>query len=280
MTLYRSVAVCFFLIIFANIFYAIEPKEIISKHLESIASAEKRATLKTLFAIGLSEFESKNPIVKGGGKAVVVSDPGNLYFLMSLNSRTYPYEKVGAFGNNISLPFVSPGQRSMLGAFLADNSKILLESLFCGSMSLRWMGSIPNNATRLSMKSAGQKKINGRNAYAIDISMAGGESSNFSVRLFFDSETFHHIRSEYHREVAIGGIAFRQENQLANATADLSEDYSDFKEVDGFTLPYVYKATLKTNNANQTYESSWGIRVATYYFNQKLEPDFFTFDVK
>jgi hypothetical protein len=60
----------------------------------------------------------------------------------------------------------------------------------------------------------------------------------------------------------------------------LTEEFSEFKEVDGFTLPYMYKVTLTTNNATQSYETSWGIRITNYYLNQKLEPDFFTFDVK
>src|SRR5689334_17755539 len=116
MKIYRSIFAVLILLACANAFYAIESKELVSKHLDSIASADKRAALKTLFAIGASEFESSYPVVKGGGKAIVVSDPGNLYFLMSLNSRDYPFEKVGAFGDKISLPYVSPGRRSPLGS--------------------------------------------------------------------------------------------------------------------------------------------------------------------
>jgi hypothetical protein len=279
MKFYQSIAICLLLFIFNNVVWAIDPKEVISRHLDSIALAEKRAGLKTLFAMGLSEFEAKFPIIKGGGKAVVISDPENLYFLMSLNSRDYPFEKIGAFGGNISLPFISPGKRSVLGAFLADNSQILSESLFCGGMSLRWIGHI-NDTARLKMKSVDMRKVNGRETYVIDVLLPGSGSGKFRVRLFFDSENFRHVRSEYHREVDIGSIVFKQQNQLQNASVDLTEEFSEFKEVDGFTLPYMYKVTLTTNNATQSYETSWGIRITNYYLNQKLEPDFFTFDVK
>ncbi|MGB7207619.1 MAG: hypothetical protein WBD27_03060 [Pyrinomonadaceae bacterium] len=279
MKFYQSIVICILLLIFNSALWAIDPKEVISRHLDSIASADKRTGLKTLFAMGLSEFESKIPIVKGGGKAIVVSDPENLYFLMSLNSRQYPFEKIGAFDGNISLPFISPGQRSILGAFLADNSKILSEGLFCGSMSLRWLNHIEDTA-RLKMKSVDTRKINGRETYAIDVLLSGSGSGRFRVRLFFDSENFRHVRSEYHREVDIGSIIVRQQNQLQNASVDLTEEFSEFKEVDGFTLPYIYKVSLTTNNATQSYETSWGIRVTNYYLNQKLEPSFFTFEVK
>jgi hypothetical protein len=255
----------------------LEPAEIISRHLNSIAAAERRQALKTLFAVGVSEFESKNPSAKGGGKAIVVSDPENLYFLMSLNSREYPFEKIGMFGDKISLPFVTPARRSVLGSFLADNSRILTESLFSGSMSLRWINHIAGS-TEVKMKAAKTKKINGRDTYPIDVFFTGANAGNSRVRLYFDSETFRHVRSEYHREVDIGSITFRQQNQLQNAAVDLVEEYSDFRTGDGFTLPYVYKATLTSNSATQNYESSWTIRVSQYYYNQKLAPDFFTFE--
>jgi hypothetical protein len=256
-----------------------EPAEIISRHLNSIAAAEKRQALKTLFAVGASEFESKNPSAKGGGKAIVVSDAENLYFLMSLNSRDYPFEKIGMFGDKLSIPFVTAGRRSVLGSFLMDNSSVLSENLFTGSMSLRWMNHIADS-TGVRMKSAKMKKINGRDTYPVDVFFGATNSGNFKIRLYFDSETFRHVRSEYHREVDIGGITFRQQNQLQNAVVDLTEDYSEFRAVDGFTLPYVYKATLVSNSTAQNYESTWTIRVSEYYLNQKLAPDFFTFDVK
>ena len=281
MKLYRSTAALLVLFFCAVVACSqdLDPAAIISRHLDSIAAPEKRSALKTLFAVGLSEFQSKNPAAKGGGKAIVVSDPENLYFLMSLNSLDYPYEKIGAFGDKISLPLVSAGRRSILGSFLLDNSRVLSEGLFCGSMSLRWVNHIADS-TQARMKAAKKKKVNGRDTYPIDVFFAGGNSGNFRIRLYFDSENFRHVRSEYHREVDIGGITFRQQNQLQNAVVDLTEDFSEFKEVNGFTLPYVYKVTLASNSASQNYESSWGIRVSEYYLNQKLEPDFFTFDVK
>jgi hypothetical protein len=279
MKLYRTILAGLILLIFTTSFYAIEPKEIVAKHLDSIASADKRAQLNTLFAMGASEFEASNPVVKGGGKAIVVSDPGNLYFLMSLNSRDYPFEKIGMFGDKVSLPYIAPGRRSPLGSFLVDNSRILSDGLFCGGMSLRWMTRIADT-DRLKWKVTGQKKINGRNTYVIEVPIAGGDSSNFSARLYFDSENFHLVRGEYHKEVDIGGITFRQQNQLANACADLTEDFSEFKEVDGFTFPYIYKATLKSNTPTSTLVMSWTVKVSQYYLNQKLESNFFTFETE
>ncbi|MFN2502468.1 MAG: hypothetical protein ABR530_10715, partial [Pyrinomonadaceae bacterium] len=91
---------------------------------------------------------------------------------------------------------------------------------------------------------------------------------------------FRHIRSEYRREVKAGPAVFGQQNQTASARLDLTEEFSDFKEVDGYTFPYTYKVTFTSNSNSQWYENSWGVRVSMYSYNQKLAPDFFTFDVK
>lgn len=279
------VAVCFALTMlavaaFVDIVHAqsLTPGQVLSKHLAAIGSPAKLQSLKTLFAAGRSEFESRMPIVRGGGKVVVISDPDNLYFLMSLNSKEYPFEKVGMFRDKVSLPFVTSGNRSTLGAFLAEHKRVLSDSLFCGSMSLRWVTNVATN-TKLKLASAGMKKINDRQAYAIDVLM-GASSSEFKVRLFFDAETFHHVRTEYKREVPVRQITFGRQNEITDARVDLTEEFSDFKDVDGLMLPYDYKATLVSNSGSQTFTNSWGIKVVNYYLNQKLSDDFFTFDVK
>lgn len=256
----------------------LSPEEILAKHLAAIAPPTKLQSLKTLFAAGRSEFESRTPIVRGGGKVVVISDPENLYFLMSLNSREYPFEKVGMFGNEVSLPFVNPGNRSMLGSFLAEHSRILSDNLFCGVMSLRWISNVAADH-ELKLASAGTKKINDRQTYVIEVLM-GASSGEFHVRLLFDAATFRHVRSEYKRDVPARQITFGRQNELADAHIELTEEFSDFKDVDGFMLPHDYKATIVSNNGAQTFTNSWGIKVVNYYLNQKLAPDFFTFDDK
>src|SRR5262245_20463205 len=75
----------------------LKAEDIIAKHLESIGTKEKRDEVKTRIAAGASSFESKQPDKKAVGKAVLVSDANNLFFLSSFNSTEYPFEKVGLF---------------------------------------------------------------------------------------------------------------------------------------------------------------------------------------
>lgn len=257
----------------------LKTEEIIARHIESLGKKERRADLSTLMAVGTSQFEARSPAVKGGGKAIVVSNPTNLFFVISLNSREYPFEKVGYFEGKMSLPFINAGNRSLLGVFLNEHEKLLSDGLFGGSMSMRW--ALLNTAkTNPRIKSAGTKKIDGRKMYVLDYLPAGLGSSDFTVRLFLDAETFNHVRSEYRREVVRGQGTFGQANQQANAMITLTEDFGDHKAVDGLTLPHTYRVKFSSNSNSTNNENIWGISVGEYYFNQKLQPDFFTFDTK
>lgn len=72
-------------------------EDIISKHLDSIGTKEKRAEMKNRTAVGTSEFESKLPTRRTTGKSAIVSDADNLLFIVSLASNEYPFEKIGLF---------------------------------------------------------------------------------------------------------------------------------------------------------------------------------------
>ncbi len=252
--------------------------QILSRHLNSIATDAKRKELKTMLVGGLSIFESRNPDLKGVGKAVVVSDPDDLYFLMSFNSHDYPYEKIGAFGSKIAVPFTMAGnQRSLLGAFMHEHNKVLTSDLFCGSMSLRWITGLLTNKD-VSFKTLGKRKLDGHDTYAVEAIIKGYGSDDFSIKLFFDTENYHHVRTEYVREVSTGNVTMGVQNNQGSSRLQLTEEFTDFREGLGFTLPHVYKVSFASNTMNTT--TSWSIKVSNYYPNQPLAPDFFTFDAK
>ncbi|MEJ7622842.1 MAG: hypothetical protein WKF34_02510 [Pyrinomonadaceae bacterium] len=255
---------------------SLKTDEIIAKHLGSIASPAKRGELKTLMAIGASEFEVKSPVVRGKGRAVMVSNPANLFFIISLNSKEYPFEKIGHFHGKSSLPFISAGNRSLLGAFLNEHDIVLSEGLFGGTMSLRWPLLLADK--KAMIKSAGTKKVGERKSYVLDYMPRGVGSSDFTIRLFFDADNFNHLRTEYRRQVDAGRIIFGQQNQLSSSVITLTEDFSIYKVVDGVTLPHEYRIRFASNSSSVTSENIWGVQVLEYRLNQALQPDFFTFE--
>ncbi len=252
-------------------------EEVIEKHVNTIGKKEVRALIKNRLITGANEFSSKLPVVTGGGKALVVSDKDNLFFLLSLNSKEYPFEKIGYFKDKVSLPFVTAGTRSPLGAFLADHGKLLDSGLFMGSMSARWILLEPARyGGKLIL--GGTKKIDGRKTYVIEFYPSDGASSEFTLRLFIDAESFHHIRSEYRHEISPKQDTFGQLGRQAGAKLEMIEDFGDFRTVEGITAPYLYSCKFRSSSQSGTFEYTWTIKVAGYFYNQNLAADFFTFD--
>lgn len=271
-----------FLLIFAGVIslqaQELKAEEVIAKHLESIGTKEKRAEVKNQLAGGISQFESKMPSKKTGGKVVIVSDSGNLFLVSSFNSQEYPFEKIGYFKEKVALPFVTAGTRSPLGAFLIDHNKLLSEGLLGGSVSSRW--ALLNSQRKGRFTSAGTKKIDGRKAYALNYSAENIGSFDFTVKMFFDAENFQHLRSEYRRTVAPREEVFGRLGTQTGVKIALIENFGDYKVVNGLTLPHSYKISYMTESNSGTYEYEWNFAFTQYIFNQNLAADFFKFDDK
>lgn len=255
-----------------------KPEEIIAKHLDSIGTKEKREAVRNRIAAGVSRFASKLPDRKTVGKAVIVSDANNLFFVSSFSSQEYPFEKIGYFDGKVSLPFVTAGAKSPLGAFIADHNKILSSGLFAGTISSMWSFSSPS-IKKEKLDSAGTKKIDGRKTYALNYYPNGG-STEFTVKLFFDAETFRHVRTEYSHTIAGRQADFGVLGQQSGVKITLTETFGDFKSTDELTLPHTYQIQYLTDSNSGTYEYNWSFTIQKYLFNQNLAADFFTFDEK
>src|SRR5262249_45272554 len=62
--------------------------------------------------------------------------------------------------------------------------------------------------------------------------------------LFFDPETFRHVRTRYSFEIGARIGTRENSNQNTESYYSLTEDFDDFRAVDGLTLPHKYKLQL------------------------------------
>lgn len=281
-TKHSSVCALFvFLFLFVSLQTAnsqeLKVEEIIAKHLESIGKKEKLDAVKNKFVLGVSEFESKQPNRKTGGKMLIVSEGRNLFFLSSFNSKEYPFEKIGYFSDKIALPFVTAGARSPLGAFIAEHEALLSEGLFAGNVSTTW-NLVNSQIKKGKIKSGGTKKIDGKKHYVLEYYPNDGGSAEFTIKMFFDTEKFYHTRTEYFHMINPRQDTFGSLGRQAGLKMSLTEDFGDFKQVDGVTLPHSYKIDYLTDSNSGVYEFIWTFKVSEYRFNQKLDPNFFKFD--
>src|SRR4051812_6613458 len=106
--IFKKAATIGFLMVLSMSFVKAEDlkaEEIVAKHLESIGTKEKREEVKNRMVLGISEFHSKLPARKTGGKMIIVSETNNLFFASSFNSENYPFEKIGYFAGKVNVPF-------------------------------------------------------------------------------------------------------------------------------------------------------------------------------
>jgi hypothetical protein len=254
-----------------------KPEDVLAKHLESIGTAEVRAAVKSQLAVGdvSVEFISQKNLTANG--RIVMASEGTKNFLgMNLNANDYPLEKFTYDGKKSKVAFVRTGVRSVLGNFILSNDLLLEESLLGGTLSTSWaLSNTANNKAKVSFD--GTKKIDGKEVYVLGYSPKGG--GDIDIKLYFDKETFRHVRTEYKRtsSAAIGRTIDESARQ-SESRLKVVEDFSDFKAEKGVMLPHSYKLNYSVSGQNGTTEIEWKFNLTQFVFNQTLDAK--TFDAE
>jgi hypothetical protein len=282
------------------------PDELVAQHLDSIASAKNRAAIKTRVAQGPVEFR----ILVGGagtldGKAVLVSEGRKLQFMMKLLNNDYKGEQFIFNGDKDSVAFSTSRQsRSELGNFMFVQDAAIREGLWGGTLSTAWpLLNLNERKAKLSFE--GLKKVDGQELY--DLRYRPHKSTDLDIHLYFDPQTYRHVKTVYSYSAApsfvdspssgptspaSGGIsgsptvgtngAGSAETTRAGQTPNryrLEEKFSDFKTVDGVTLPTQYDIQLSQELQNgRTTLSDWDIKGLEVTNNMSVDAR--NFDVK
>lgn len=271
---YRSILPLVLLSLFVVVPFAhgqkLSADEIIAKHLDSIAPAEKRSALKTLVASGEVRVDfvtQKNqPAV---GRIVIASEGGKLFLGMSTNASDYSQEVLIFNGDKASVGAVRGGKRSTFGEFIQSNGVLLSHGLLSGTMSSSWA---PMNFTdgKAKVSTSGGKKIDGRETYGISYSPKGG--SDLNIKMYFDQETFRHVRTEYTRTASASmGRTPDESSRNIETRLKLVEDFGEFKDFHGFMLPGKYTIFWSVSGQNGTTEIQYTANMSEYAVNQKLD---------
>lgn len=253
------------------------PEQLIAKHLESIGSAEARASMKSVTIVGTSKATFQG---RGGGVAeglAVLASEGDKYLVaMKFNNSGYPFEKMGYDGSNFSVGFVKPGVRSVLGDFMRTNENAFKHGIMSGVLSTYWaLNNFDEKEAKL--RYSGTKKIDGKQVHQLDYNPRKG--SDLNIRLFFDADTFRHVRTEYKRTIAarMGATVDTSAGQ-SETRYTLVEDFSDFKEENKLTLPHTYKIYMEILTGNGTTSYEWLMNLQQFNFNQQIDVKDFRVD--
>jgi hypothetical protein len=212
--------------------------ELLAKHLEAIGPADARSAVRTRVAQGSAVYRL---VVGGGGrtegKTGLVSEGRKLRFMMKFpEGGDYKGENIVFNGNAVGMAFSTANQsRSPFSYFVAAQDIIIKDGLFGGVLSTAWpLLNLPDRKAKLTVE--GLKRVDGRQVYQVDYEPA--KHTDIHIVLYFDAETFRHVRTVY--SLSLGnnvGADVTLSAKLQPERSTLEEQFSDFKTVDGLTLP-------------------------------------------
>lgn len=236
-------------------------EDVVARHLDSIGTAEARATAKTRIVQGTAQFKMR---VGGGGElagtSALVSEGRKSVLMIKLANSDYRGEQFVTDGGKVSVAATTSNHKwSDFGQFVRTQDQIVLEGLLGGALTTAWaMLDLPENKAKLSFD--GEKKADGRPAY--QLTYHSRKRDDLTIHLFFDPQTYQHLMTTYTITLAsgLGGFAPSLSDQagLTTPAADnpgadvtqsskqketrytIEERFSDFKTADGLTLPTKY----------------------------------------
>jgi len=251
------------------------PEELVARHLESIGTAKARASVTSRIIAGNSLVIFRSPPPgQATGRAVLASEGPKSLIGMSFPSPVYPREQLGFNGNSFMAAYITPGVRSFLGNFLMTHALIFKQGLMGGTLSTAWpLLDLTTRNPRLEY--AGLKKVNDRTLHELKYLARGG--SDLQVSLFFGEANFRHVRTEYELVIA----APTGERAYANIEEreiryKMVEEFSDFKDEAGLTLPHTYKIKLLVDSKGGTFLADWEITLTQFTFNERIDPNSFS----
>ena len=257
----------------------LKAEEIIAKHVEAIGGTETVQSVTSRISSGTAVVTFKEPGTgQLGGRAVLASEGDrNLMAMVFDNATNYPHEKIGFDGRDVSGSYVRPGVRSTLGDFLLTHKTIIKQGIWGGTLSQAWVLLDPAR-NKVKVESSGTKKINNRLMHQLKIYPSG---SDLKISVFFDAETFQHVRTEYERVVvAQMGLTPETSASQSETRYKLTEDFTDFKKEGGLTLPHAYKIHLEIIGRSGSFKADWEMALSDFQFNQRLDPASFDVDDK
>jgi hypothetical protein len=261
----------------------IVPAELVTKHLESIGSAEARADVHGTRIKGTCTI-----IVREGGNGradgqTVMSSRGNQNLINMTFDSGAPSTAFGFDGDKAEVSQFRPGRRTALEQFFAAYEEIVKEGLVGGTLSESWP-LLHLEQKNPKLEYSGIKKIDGKQLHVLKY--APRKKSELKITLFFEPDTFRHVRTEYEqtiysteqKRIAGGGATLPSVDNTRAAAQRLNayEEFSDFKPEHGLTLPHLYKFELSVQSQTRPVLIDWVFNLSDFTFNAPLDASEFT----
>jgi hypothetical protein len=209
------------------------------------------------------------------GKGHVATEGPMIRMGMMFDHPDYPGELIAYNGKKVTAAQLEPAARvfSPFAEFVLTFDALPKEGLFGGALSTAWP-LLDLMDRQPSLKYMGLVKIEGKQLHELTYEMRR-KNGNLLIALYFDPETYRHVRSQYR----LGGPRLQQVRSPEGLwqpgggpdVRSLVETFDNFKEVDGLMLPHQYKITYQ----QMGYLAEWGFAVKQVLHNQRLDGNLF-----
>lgn len=253
----------------------LKPEEIVAKHIASIGTPEMLAVAAIRVIEGKSQArEVQTSFNTVQGKSLLASAADKTLLKLSfpaISTGDYTGESIGFDGKKLIIPNITAQGRSALGNFVFSYKEIMKQGLFGGSLTSSWaMLDTKNKIAKFTYE--GTKKIGNTETHILRCVPRGG--SALTIKLFFDTETFRHLRTEYY-EAFSPPVTVADEGRATENRFNLVEDFSDFKRVSELTLPTTYKITYTAETRRASKQFEWLMKFSRFAYTKQLQDDLF-----
>ncbi|MDT7689532.1 MAG: hypothetical protein QOE46_2291 [Acidobacteriota bacterium] len=247
-------------------------EDVVAKHLESIGTEAARAGAQSRIVGGTSRaiFKARSSGGAVDGQVVIASANNKVVFGMKFGSPNYPGERFGFDGKKFTVGYLTPGVRSALGNFALTNGEIFKEGLIGGTLSSAWpLLNILERKAKLEY--AGTDKINNLTVHKLRYSPNKG--SDLQITLYFDANTFQHVRTQYERIIAarLGSGGVDSSASQRETRYKIIEDFGDYKQEGKLNLPHSYKLQLEVDKTGGSSMDRWEMTLDQFAFNEEID---------
>lgn len=253
----------------------LKPEELVAKHLDAIGNADARAKAAARVASGSAQFTVRaGGVANLSGKAMFVSSGAKFRFGIMFQTPDYTGEDLAFDGNKATSGIQPQGRRSPVSMFAVQQNMPFREGLVGGVISTAWpLLKLADTQPKLEYR--GLKKIDGRQLHELGYRPRKG-STDLKTFLYFDPETFRHVRTKYQYEIAAMIASPERSNANQEMFFAVTEDFDDFRSVDGLTLPHKYKLQYSAEGGRATTIQEWAVTFDRVAHNPKLDEALFT----
>ncbi len=272
-------------------------EELLAGHLKSIGSPEAVKSLHSRIISGVAavRFVQGASGAWNDGGFLVASEPQRMGLAMKFGALEYPGEYFAYDGKEVTVGNIKPGQKSPIAEFIYRNNGLVKEGLLGGTLSLAWpLLSLKDRGAELKVSDG---KLDGKSVYEVEYRPKKA-LGDLKVKMFFDAENFHHLRTEYkvsHKDdlsatqnvVSSAPVGAGYDNGQARPNATimagvpnsyytLIEKFDNYQKAGDLVLPYSYAIEYEVQGQGSSFVANWTMRSSGQFLNNgKIDADFF-----